>query len=126
VQTKQKRHIVALKVESVVMKEVVIIDGVDIVPRPRPRRGVARIELSREPVRVRGEELDEVWWRGHQWAVTAHGIECLDGTYHLEARRLLEEHGEVYDWPEHMVGKVWVDIDEFATAWRWPAARATV
>jgi hypothetical protein len=98
------------------MKEVVIINGMDMVPRPRPRRGVARIELSREPVHVRGEELGEVWWRGHQWAVTAHGIECLDGTYPIAAHRLLDERDGAYNWPEQ-AGKIWVDVDEFATAW---------
>jgi hypothetical protein len=26
------------------------------------------------PVRVRGEQLSEIWWRGRQWAVTQYGI----------------------------------------------------
>jgi hypothetical protein len=82
---------------------------------PRRRRGAARIEISSEPVKVRGEELSEIWWRGAQWAVTAYGIECLDGTYVIESSRLLED--EEYPWPRHMAEKIWVDLDEFVTAW---------
>jgi hypothetical protein len=82
---------------------------------PRPRRGVNRIETSREPVKVRGEALNEVWWRGKQWAVTAYGIEYLDGTYVAEASRLAEQPD--YPWPMHMAEKTWVDIDDFTTAW---------
>ncbi len=90
------------------------LGDLDNIPR-RPRRGVNRIEISSEPVKVRGEPLSEVWWRGKQWAVTAYGIECLDGTYVAEASRLAEQPG--YPWPMHMAGKKWVDIDEFTTAW---------
>jgi hypothetical protein len=78
---------------------------------PRRRRGVEgkpTIELSSEPVATRGERLHDIWWRGHQWAVTAYGIECLDGTYHFEHKRLLEQLPE-HSWPEHMAGKDWVD-----------------
>jgi hypothetical protein len=53
----------------------------DMVPRLKDARCVPRIELSSEPVKVRGEDLSEIWWRGQQWAVTAYGIECLDGAY---------------------------------------------
>jgi len=70
---------------------------------PRRRRGVACVEMSSEPVRVRGEELSEIWWRGRQWAVTAYGIECLDGTYVIERNRLLET--PEYPWPCHMAEK---------------------
>jgi hypothetical protein len=81
-----------------------------------PRRRERPVEIDRTPVRIRGEPLDEVWWRGWQWAVTAYGLECLDGTYPIEAKRLAESidrHG----WPEHMGGKVWCDPEDFATAW---------
>ena len=60
---------------------------------PRPRRGVNRIELDGQPVGVRGEALDEVWWRGRQWADTAFGIEKLDGTYLADAARHLGLQG---------------------------------
>lgn len=82
--------------------------------KPRPGRGVNRIEINSDPVRVRGEELHEVWWRGKQWAVTAFGIECLDGTYFAPAADLAKE---LQPWPLHMASKTWVDIDEFTTAW---------
>lgn len=100
----------------------IIINAGDIDPKsikPRPQRRVSRIEISQDPVRNRGEELSEIWWRGKQWAVTSYGIECLDGCYHLEASRLLEHlTGEnPYPWPRHMATKGWVDVDEFATAW---------
>ncbi len=93
---------------------VLSLDDFSNIP-PRPRRGVNRIEISSEPVKVRGDALSEVWWRGKQWAVTAYGIELLDGTYVAEASRLTE--GPDYPWPMHMAEKTWVDIDEFTTAW---------
>jgi hypothetical protein len=74
------------------------------------------IATSCEPVPLRGEELAEIWWRGKQWAVTAVGIECLDGCYFIDKKRLLEQIDE-YPWPLHMVEKPWVDIDDFTTAW---------
>ena len=95
----------------------------ELLPPPRRRRGVeggARVELSRELVKVRGESLDEIWWRGKQWAVTAYGIECLDGCYFIEKTRFLEgltEKPHPYPWPLHMAEKNWVDVDEFTTAW---------
>jgi hypothetical protein len=86
---------------------------------PRPERGVRRIELDSTPVRVRGDKLDEVWWRGRQWAVTEYGIERLDGGYTIEAADLVWGFNNYpwYQWPAHMSGKRWVDIDEFTTAW---------
>jgi hypothetical protein len=69
--------------------------------------------------RLRGEALHEVWWQGRQWAVTSYGIECLDGSYYIEAKRLCKEHNQEHPWswiaqlgekPE------WVDISDFATA----------
>ena len=75
------------------------------------------IELSSAPVKVRGEALDEIWWRGKQWAVTSYGIECLDGTYFFTADRLLEDLPSGRSWAEHMAEKIWVDVDEFVTAW---------
>jgi hypothetical protein len=83
---------------------------------PRSRRDRSVIALSRDPVAVRGDALDEIWWRGRQWAVTAYGIECLDGTYVIEGSWLMGDMEE-YPWLRHMAEKIWVDIDEFATAW---------
>jgi hypothetical protein len=46
------------------------------------------IEHSSEPVKLCGEELHEIWWRGRPWAVTAYGVEALDGCYCIERGRL--------------------------------------
>jgi hypothetical protein len=76
--------------------------------------GEAPLALANNTPRVRGEALAPIWWRAAQWAVTSYGIECLDGTYAIEHTRLLEMRET---WPHHMAGKIWVDLDEFATAW---------
>jgi hypothetical protein len=92
-----------------------VLDFLKLDLAPRPRRTIRQIAIAEDKVKVRGQALSAIWWRGRQWAVTAYGIECLDGTYVIERERLLElPHGS---WPEHMAGKIWVDIDEFATAW---------
>jgi hypothetical protein len=62
------------------------------------------------------EALHPMLWRGRQWAVTEYGIECLGGTYCIEAKRLVEDIQD-WGWPAHMAEKDWVDRDEFATAW---------
>jgi hypothetical protein len=85
-------------------------------PKTIPYRGERPIEMDTTPVKVRGEALHPVWWRGRQWAATEHGIECLDGTYTIAARRLTA-NVETYVWPLHMGTKDWVDSDDFATAW---------
>jgi hypothetical protein len=91
--------------------------SVDIPPRPQRgiECGMKYLAIAKNEVKVRGDRLDEIWWRGAQWAVTDRGIECLDGTYFIDKARLLEEPD--YSWPQHMSGKGWVDIDEFTTAW---------
>lgn len=76
---------------------------------------MAIIAIASDPVPLRGEALGEIWWRGRQWAVTSDGIERLDGTYVIERSRLVEYPEE--SWPEHMAGKIWVDVPEFTTAW---------
>ena len=73
------------------------------------------IQLATSQVNRRGEKLDPIRWRAKQWAVTDYGIEALDGTYYVEAHRLLEQ--PAYPWPKHMAAKDWVDPDEFTTAW---------
>jgi hypothetical protein len=54
-----------------------------------------------------------VIWRGRQWKVTAHGIECSERTYAIPRDRL----GEPW-WLEHMAEKEWVDLDDLAEALR--------
>lgn len=83
---------------------------------PRPCRGTEPVEYDATPVKVRGEALDPVWWRGRQWAVTEFGLERLDGTYTIEASRLAE-HIDVHPWPLHISIKGWADSDDFVTAW---------
>jgi len=83
---------------------------------PRNYRNDQPIETHRTPVKLRGEKLSTLWWRGSQWAVTAFGIEALDGTYSIAANRLAENlrhHG----WPAQITGKIWVDPADFCTAW---------
>jgi hypothetical protein len=73
--------------------------------------------MDSTPVRVRGGSVPaNIWWRGRQWAVTAYGIEALDGTYTLQANRLAENI-DAHAWPSHMAEKAWVDLPDFMTAW---------
>lgn len=83
---------------------------------PRPARGGAPIEYDSTPVRLRGEPLARIFWRGRQWAVTEFGIECLDGCYCIEKARLAEQI-DVWGLPAHVTEKIWVDADDFMTAW---------
>lgn len=77
----------------------------------------ARVDYSRvAPVKILAEQLSPVMWRGRQWAVTSYGVECLNGTYYIEKKRLAE-NVEGYGWPTQMAGKGWVDLDDFCTAW---------
>lgn len=55
-------------------------------------------------------------WHGAQWAVTTGGLECLDGSYDIERRRLVERDHVGHGWEDHMAGKVWVDVAEFRVA----------
>ena len=79
---------------------------------------LAQAVASMQRVHNRGEPLDEIWWRGRQWAVTAHGLECLDGCYHIEASRLAERAPETNapEWLLHMGEKNWVDVADFTAA----------
>lgn len=72
---------------------------------------------DKNEVRNRSEELGEVLWQGRQWAVTEDGLECRDGTYAIETKRLSEtwDDGSI-SWLHHMGGKEWVDKEDFATA----------
>jgi len=79
----------------------------------------AMIVAHENPVSLRGERLNEIWWQGRQWAVTSHGIEARDGTYEIAKDRLREEHAREhpYSWIAHLSGKSWIDLDDFATAY---------
>jgi hypothetical protein len=74
------------------------------------------IKYDENEVRVNGEDLSEVWWRGRQWAVTEYGLERRNGTYALEAKRLCGDHKNNYSSILHMGEKNWVDVDDFTTA----------
>ncbi len=78
----------------------------------------APIILDPEPVKLRADALSKIWWQGKQWAVTSAGIECRDGTYFIDAKRLGEKrHGtDLPDWPLHMAEKTWVNLADFSTA----------
>jgi hypothetical protein len=93
----------------------------DRIPITYPkRRGAKPIEMDTTPIPTNGraDKLGRIWWRGKQWAVTSDGIEALDGSYYIEAKRLLETMTDSYGgWLEHMGEKLWVDMEEFATAW---------
>jgi hypothetical protein len=45
------------------------------------------------------------------WAVTTYGVECLERYYPIEFKRVDES-----DWLDHMNGKTWVNIGDFAEA----------
>jgi hypothetical protein len=88
----------------------------DIHPPHRQHWGDRPIEMDTTPVKLRAETLDPIWWRGRQWAVTAFGIEKLDGTYTIAADRLRENVAE-WPWTSQMAMKNWVDVPDFMTAW---------
>ena len=50
--------------------------------------------------------------------MTPYGIECNDGKYYFEAKRLGEERmgTRLPDWPLHLLEKNWVHIDAFMEA----------
>lgn len=71
---------------------------------------------SRNPVHCRGEALDDPLWQGEQWAVTTYGLECRDGTYHVQKEKFWQwmtdpQEVMVY-WFNHLGGKKWVDQDD--------------
>jgi len=65
-----------------------------------------------------GEPLSEpIHWIGRQWAVTAYGVECRDGTYAIEASRLWENEKD-HGWVMQVGNKTWTDPCDFAEALR--------
>lgn len=87
-------------------------------PKGAPQPARIPFEQATNDVHCRGEGLHPVLWQGEQWAVTEYGIECRDGTYAIDASRLLKKRigTNQYDWPLHMAEKVWVDLDDFQRA----------
>src|SRR3954447_10697722 len=80
---------------------------------------------SHSVVEVSGEALvAPIYWQGRQWAVTAYGVECRDGSYAIEADRLWEEDDGPGGWVMHMSEKTWVDLPDFAEALRVARRRA--
>lgn len=83
-------------------------------------------ELATEPLpKIRGEELSQpIYWIGLQWAVTSYGIECLDGTYCIEASRLWENEGTgLWDWDKHVGSKEWCLNGDFKDAFEFAKIR---
>jgi len=68
-------------------------------------------------VYCRGEVLAPIVWQGRQWAVTKYGLECRDGTYCIDRRRLWENEDE-FGWVMHLSEKTWADLPDFAEALR--------
>jgi hypothetical protein len=68
-------------------------------------------------VKRRGDRLSRIIWMGRQWAATKYGVECRDGCYAIERKRLWEED-DIHGWVMHMAEKAWVDLDDFAEALR--------
>lgn len=97
---------------------MIISREIDVSDTEEPRSEGA-IVMSDAPTKVLGDPLSKIWWQGRQWAVTEHGVEKRDGTYHFEAARLNETrpgNPHILDWPAHMVEKEWLDFDDFLTA----------
>jgi hypothetical protein len=57
-----------------------------------------------------------VLWRGRQWSVTTHALQCLVTRAEITFDRLadIEQRAKPdnYSWPEHMAGKSWIDLDD--------------
>jgi hypothetical protein len=66
---------------------------------------------SANTVRLRGQRLNPIIWQGSQRAVTAYGIEALNGSYTIRKDRLDDPY-----WIEHMSEKEWVNVPDFADA----------
>lgn len=68
-------------------------------------------------VKRRGDRLSKMFWKGEQWAATKYGVECRDGCYAIDRKRLWEDD-TVHSWIMHMSEKCWVDLEDFAEALR--------
>lgn len=68
-------------------------------------------------VRVTGDALSRpIFWTGLQWAVTSYGVEKLDGTYPIEAKRLWEDNGGQWTWEDQLEEKGWCLMGDFVKA----------
>ena len=98
-----------------------LISATDLINLPiPPTKPIPGPIISRDgsgDVRCCGDALDEIWWRGAQWAVTSYGIECRDGKYLVAASRLLENDPRSYSWVKHLGEKTWCDIEDFTSAY---------
>ena len=68
---------------------------------------------------------EPIYWQGRQWAVTAYGVECRDGTYAIEDFHLLNDES-LDEWIRHMAPKWWVDFADFVEAVRLARKRALI
>jgi hypothetical protein len=63
----------------------------------------------------------KVIYSNSQWVLYADGdIDTVDKDYWIQASRLLEKmhNGRThYDWPIHLGGKSWIDMDAFVSVW---------
>ena len=86
----------------------------DEVPKPH-----GPIVIDSRPVKLRGDVLSKIWWQGKQWAVTEYGIECRDGTYPIDAKKLTYDldNGTDHGWVEQLRSKGWADLNDFKTAY---------
>lgn len=114
---KKQSNAIAKQESEVDQTSLKTFSAADLADRPlvAPRK-LCGVIYDSTPVRVRGEPLGAVWWQGRQWAVTSDGIEARDGSYVIEAGRVIENL-EPYSWVRHMAAKNWVDLEDFATAW---------
>src|SRR5215469_15375211 len=60
-------------------------------------------------VQNRGDRLSKIYWKGRQWAATKFGVQCRDGSYSIDRRRVWEDE-ERGGWVMHMAEKDWVDL----------------
>jgi hypothetical protein len=62
-------------------------------------------------------EIEEpVHWRGRRWAVTAYGIEALDGTYHVPAGDIWPEGAEPPAWARDLRRRYGIDCEDLDAA----------
>lgn len=78
-----------------------IITAAELLDELEPNHWLEHIPQGTAVIRVRGEALHPVLWRGKQWAVTEYGVEALDGTYAIEKARLGEDQArQLLDAPD--------------------------
>jgi hypothetical protein len=72
-------------------------------------------------VKVKGEPLGKILWKGTQWAVTEYGLECRDGLYAVSHQNMwanlpraprnqeITKDSVFHYWFVHIRGKDWCD-----------------